>query len=149
MKKLQHMTEAKAALMMAAGCIRAVASAVYGGWNSAMSTLTIFMMIDYVMGLIVAGVFHNSDKSKGGSLDSHEGWKGLWRKGVTLLVVLVAARLDVTMGTTFIKDAVVLAYIANEAISIMENAGLMGVPYPEPMRKALAQLQGKNQEGEK
>ena len=58
-------------------------------------------------------------------------------------MVLVAARLDITLGTTIVRNAAVWAFIANETISIMENAGLMGVPYPEPIKKALEQLQGK------
>ena len=52
------------------------------------------------------------------------------RKGVTLLIVLVACRLDVVMGSNFIKDAVVIAFLANETISIIENAGLMGITIP-------------------
>ena len=85
----------------------------------------IFMGIDYVTGLIVAGVFHNSEKTTNGALESRVGWKGLCRKGVTLLIVLVGCRLDVVMGSNFIRDAVVIAFIVNETISIIENAGLM------------------------
>ena len=118
-------------------------SRIYGGWSSDMTTLLTFMAIDYIMGLVVAGVFRNSDKTESGGLDSTAGVQGLWRKGVTLLVVLVAARLDVTLGVNFIRNAVVLAFIANETISMMENSALMGVPWPEPMVSALAKLQGK------
>ena len=98
------------------------------------------MGIDYLTGLIVAGVFHNSIKTESGSLESRAGWKGLCRKGVSLLIVLVACRLDVTMGSNFIRDAVVIAFIANETISIVENAGLMGVPIPAVIVKAIEVL---------
>lgn len=67
------------------------------------------MGADYVTGLIVAGVFHTSEKTENGTLESRAGWKGLCRKGVTLLVVLVACRLDLMMGSNFIRDAVVIA----------------------------------------
>ncbi|MGN6711246.1 phage holin family protein [Anaerocolumna jejuensis] len=81
-----------------------------------------------ISGIIVAGVFKNSTKSETGALESKAGWKGLFRKGMTLLIVLIAYRLDLAVGTTYIKDAVIIAYIANEVISVTENAGLMGVP---------------------
>ena len=75
--------------------------------------------------------FKKSKKTESGALESHAGWKGLCRKGVTLLIVLVACRLDMTIGTTFIKDATVIGFIVNETISLIENAGLMGVPIPK------------------
>lgn len=115
----------------------------FGGWDAALTTLVIFMGIDYVTGLIVAGVFHNSGKTESGALESRAGWKGLCRKGVTLLIVLVAARLDIALGSTFIRDAVVIAFIANETISIIENAGLMGIPIPRVIINAIEVLQKK------
>ena len=65
---------------------------------------------------------------------------------MTLLIVLVAVRLDLAMGTTVIKDAVVIAYIVNEALSIIENAGLMGLPIPNVIKKAIDVLQKKDDE---
>lgn len=112
-------------------------------------TLIIFMGVDYVTGLIVAGVFHNSEKTKNVALESRAGWKGLCRKGVPLLVVLVACRLDLVMGSNFIRDAVVIAFIANETISIIENAGLMGIPIPAAIMRAIDILKNKAEsEGE-
>ena len=73
-------------------------------------------------GLNVTGVFHASPKTKTGTLESRAGWKGLIRKGETLLIVLVACRLDAVMGSTFVRDAVVIGFICNETISIIENA---------------------------
>ena len=118
-------------------------ASLFGGWDAALVTLLIFMGIDYVTGLIVAGVFHTSEKTPNGSLESTAGWKGLCRKGVTLLVVLVACRLDLVMGSNFIRDAVVIAFIANETISIIENAGLMGIPIPAVITKAIEVLKSK------
>ena len=113
------------------GVIGGFIASLFGGWDAALVTLIIFMAIDYITGLIVAGVFHNSEKTANGALESRAGWKGLCRKGVTLLVVLVACRLDLVMGSNFIRDAVIIAFVANETISIIENAGLMGIPIPE------------------
>lgn len=125
------------------GVIGGTISTIFGGWSTAMTTLLIFMGIDYITGLIVAGVFNNSPKTQSGALESRAGWKGLCRKCVTLLMVLIACRLDMVLNTTFIRDAVVIAYIANETISIIENAGLMGIPIPNVIVKAIDVLKSK------
>jgi len=125
------------------GVVGSFISKALGGWDAALTTLVIFMCADYFTGLLVAGVFHNSEKTENGSLESRAGWKGLCRKGVTLLVVLVACRLDLVMGSNFIRDAVVIAFIANETISIIENAGLMGIPIPAAIMKAIEILKNK------
>ena len=130
--------------LMRAGILYSIIGAVggfiamaFGGWNDALITLMIFMSVDYITGLTVAGVFKKSKKSESGALESRAGFKGICRKGVALLIVLVATRLDVVMKTTYIKDAVIIAFIANESISIIENAGLMGVPIPDAITKAI------------
>jgi len=131
------------------GVIGAFITSLFGGWDAALTTLVIFMAIDYATGLIVAGVFHNSSKTESGALESRAGWKGLCRKGMTLLIVLIACRLDLVMNTTFVRDAVIIGYIANETISIIENAGLMGLPIPAVITKAIEILTKKTEkEGE-
>ena len=143
-----HLTETKAAIMTGAGVIGGMISQAFGGWDAALATLIAFMAIDYVTGLIVAGVFQASDKSETGALNSVACWQGLLKKGMTLVIVLVAARLDIVLGTAFVRDAVVIAYVVNETISIIENAGLMGLPVPDVIMQAIEQLQGK-EDGEK
>ena len=140
-----HLTDTKAVVMGGAAIAGGVISQAFGGWDAAMMTLLIFMAIDYVSGLIVAGVFQASDKSETGALNSAACWQGLLKKGMTLVIVLVAARLDIVLGTAFVRDAVVIAYIVNETISIIENAGLMGLPVPDVIMQAIEQLQGKEQ----
>lgn len=119
----------------------------FGGWDTGLATLLIFMGLDYLSGLVVAGVFHTSTKTDTGALESKAGWKGLCRKVMTLFFVLVAYRLDLVIGTSYIRDAVIIAFIANETISLIENAGLMGVPLPNAIIKAVDILQKKS-EGE-
>ena len=119
---------------------------LFGGWSAALGTLMFCMAADYITGLLVAGVFHASDKTPGGGLESRAGWKGLCRKGATLLIVLVASRVDLALGTAFVRDAVIVGYIANEVISIIENAGLMGVPVPPALMNAIEVLQGKGEQ---
>ena len=119
------------------GVVGGFVAMAFGGWSDALITLIVFMALDYVTGLIVAGIFKKSKKSENGALESRAGFKGLCRKGVALLIVLVAVRLDIIMHTSYIKDAVIIAFIANECISIIENAGLMGVPVPGVIAKAI------------
>ncbi len=119
------------------GMIGSFIASLFGGWDAGLITLLSFMIIDYVSGLIVAGVFHNSKKTETGTLESRAGWKGLCRKGMTLLFVLIGHELDVVIGTSYIRDAVIIGFIANELISIVENAGLMGIPLPSVITKAI------------
>ena len=126
------------------GVIGSSISTLFGGWDAALTTLIIFMAIDYASGIIVAGVFHKSSKSDTGGLNSHIGWQGICRKGITLAIVLIACRLDLLIGTSYIKDAVIIAFCANELISIVENAGLMGLPIPNVIIKAIDVLKEKS-----
>ena len=119
------------------GIVGGAVASYFGGWDAALQTLVILMAVDYITGLIVAGVFHTSPKTKTGALESRAGWKGLCRKGTTLLVVLVACQLDAVIGSSFVRDATVIAFSCNEAISIVENAGLMGIPVPAAVTKAI------------
>ena len=128
------------------GIVGSFIASLFGGWTTGLTTLLIFMLIDYITGLVCAGVFHKSQKTKTGALESHVGFKGLCKKGAILFLVLVGHRLDVSIGTTYIRDAVCISFIANETISIIENAGLMGVPIPAVLIKAIDVLKNKNNE---
>lgn len=125
------------------GIIGSWIASLFGGWDSGLATFIIFMAVDYASGFIVAAIFHRSNKSDTGALESHAGWKGLCRKGMALLFVLIAYRLDLVIGTNYIRDTVIIAFIANELISIVENAGLMGLPLPKVITKAIDVLQKK------
>ena len=138
---MEHINTVKTSVIGIAGLIGSIAAKMLGGWDAALQTLIIFMAIDYVTGLLVAGIFHKSEKSETGALESRAGWKGLCRKGMTLIIVLVAAQLDIVANTDIIRNTAIIAYIVNETISIIENAGLMGLPIPSIIRKALELLQ--------
>lgn len=138
----------KTGICSAIGAVGAAFASFFGGWNPSLSTLVFFMAVDYFSGLIVAGVFHNSQKTDSGTLESRTGWKGVCRKCMTFIFVLIAYRLDLIFDTNYIRDAVIIAFIANELISIVENAGLMGLPLPDVIKKAIDVLQSKSKEGE-
>ena len=90
---------------------------------------------------IVALVFHNSRKSETGAYNSTYGLKGLCKKGLMLLFVIVAVQVDRLMGSEYVRDAVCIGFCTNEVLSIVENLGLAGVPMPQAVVKALEQLQ--------
>ena len=145
---MESMNTIKVTILGIIGILGSVAAHYLGGWDVALQTLVLFQSVDYITGLIVAGVFNKSGKSESGALESRAGWKGLCRKGMTLLIVLVATQLDRMAGTDVIRNAVIIGYVANEAISIIENAGLMGIPIPSIIRKALDLLQKQSEESD-
>lgn len=136
----------KEAIFSALGAVGSFIAWLFGGWDASIITLLIFMAIDYISGMIVAGIFHKSKKSQTGGLESRAGLKGLLRKGMMLAIVIVANFLELQTGYTFLRDFVCIAFIINEAVSILENAGLMGLPIPTILTKAIDALGNKNEE---
>lgn len=125
------------------GAIGSGIALLLGGWNTDLTTLLIFMAVDFILGLAIAAIWKRSGKSETGALNSISAWKGLMRKGASLLVVLVAYRLDLTLGVDYIRTAVIIAFIANEGLSIVENLGIMGIPLPKQVTKAIDVLKNK------
>ena len=123
------------------GLAGSMLAAAFGGWDTALIALVICMGVDYVSGSIVALVFHNSRKSETGAYNSTYGLKGLCKKGLMLLFVIVAVQVDRLMGSEYVRDAVCIGFCTNEVLSIVENLGLAGVPMPQAVVKALEQLQ--------
>ena len=121
----------------------AILSWGFGGWDTALAALVICMAVDYVSGSLVALVFHNSRKTESGSYNSSYGLKGLCKKGLMLLFVLVAVQMDNVLGADYVRDAVCVGFCTNEVLSITENLGLAGVPMPQAIVMALEQLQNK------
>ena len=137
----------KTTFLTAAG---AFVTALIGEWDGALLTLLLFMAGDWLTGLTVAGVFHRSPKSRNGALESRIGLKGLCRKGAMLLVVLIAYRLDLMAGLHgVLRTAAIVALVCNEALSVLENVGLMGVEYPAIIDRVIRQLLGEKSGGGK
>ena len=125
-----------------AGLIGGFIATLLGGWDSALITLVIFMAIDFTTGLIAAAL-GRSKHSWTGRLSSKAGWYGLAKKFCTLLIIVVAVRIDILIGTTYVRDATCIGFCVNELLSIVENTSLMGVPYPDAIKKAIDVLQKK------
>ena len=128
-----------------AGAVGSLLASLFGGWSSDLSTLVICMAVDFLTGLIAAALC-KSGKTDSGGLSSSVGFKGIAKKVGIMLLVLIAHRIDLVLGTNYIKTAAVIAFIVNEVISIVENAGLIGVPMPAIFKKAVDLLKGKADE---
>ena len=100
----------KESFCTALGVIGAALAAAFGGWDAAMTALMVCISVDYISGSMVALVFHNSQKSETGAYNSAYGLKGLCKKGLMLLFVLVAVRLDALMGADYVRDAVCIGF---------------------------------------
>jgi len=110
-----------------------------GGWNASLSVLTAVMALDYLSG-IFAAILGKSPNTPGGKLDSSAGFRGLLKKALIFMMVLVAAQVDKAVEGTFVRAATVWFYLVNESISVLENAGLAGVPLPGKLKGVLEKL---------
>ena len=146
MEKVNHIWNAALVCLATAGSVLAN---LFGGWDAALQVLIGCMAADYITGLVVAGVFKRSPKSEGGALESRAGFKGLLRKGGILMLVLVSVWLDKLLGAAYVRTAVCLFFVANEALSILENLGLMGVPLPGFLKNMLEAMKQEADKGEK
>lgn len=126
----------------AIGVVGGFFAALVNGWDSALITLVVFMGVDFVTGFVSATI-GKSKHSEMGKLSSKAGWVGLAKKFCVVLMVVVAVRVDILLGTTYIRDATAIGFRVNELLSIIENTSLMGIPYPPAIKKAVDVLQKK------
>lgn len=119
-----------------------------GGWDAAMQVLVALMAADYLTGILVAAVWQRSNKSATGALDSKAGFKGLLKKGMIMLLVWLGVLLDNALGAAYIRTAIIIFFIGNEGLSLLENLGLMGVPFPAFLKRALEALREQGDNGE-
>lgn len=141
------MEHAKNTILAVVAMIGGFITNALGGWDVSLQVLIGLMAADYITGWLVAAVWKRSNKSATGALDSRAGWKGLCRKGAVFLLVWVAAMLDAAMGVHYVRAAVCWFFIGNEGLSLLENIGLMGVPFPPFLKNALEALKEKGGEG--
>lgn len=119
----------------------AVVGYLLGGWDGMLQLLVAFIAIDYITGLLVALVFKKSPKTTNGAAESNTAFKGLVRKFCILILVMMVTRLEAMLGdTTFCRNTVIIFFVANEGLSVLENLGLMGVKYPTFIKNALEVL---------
>lgn len=120
----------------------ATATFIFGGWSALLGLLLAFIVIDYLSGMLAAG--------KEGALSSRIGMRGIAKKVMILALVAFSHLIDEAIGTgTTIKDGATYFYLANEGLSIIENAGRLNVPIPGILTKAVAVLKSNNEEVKK
>lgn len=125
------------------GIIGSFIFGLFGGWSTGISVLCIFIVLDFITGIIGA-ILCKSEKSESGGLNSKVIWLGIIKKVLELTMVAVGHQFDLLLGATYIRDAVVIAYIITETVSIIENAGLIGLPIPPIIKKVIDVLKNKN-----
>ena len=115
---------------------------LFGSWDLALQVLIVFMVLDYLTGVLHAYLI--------GQLSSEVGFKGLVKKCMILVVLIIGVMLDRILGTgTWVfRTLVCYFYIANEGISLLENVGNIGIPIPNKIKNALEQLNKDNEESE-
>jgi len=133
--------------MITIGAAGALIASALGGWDTAIAALSFFIATDYVTGLIVAGVFKTSPKSEHGALDSRISFRGIVKKFMIFVMVAVAYQIDMLLGKEFMRYGVIIAFMANELLSIIENTGLMSIYIPNTLKQAVDIL--KKREGSK
>ncbi|MEG1593292.1 MAG: phage holin family protein [Pseudoflavonifractor sp.] len=145
---MENAVHIKNGVLAAIAAVGTFVAHALGGWDAALKILVALMAADYITGVLVAGLWKKSNKSASGTLDSRAGFKGLCKKGVILGMVWIASLLDVAMGANYVRTAVVLFFVGNEGLSLLENMGLMGVPFPTFFKKALEALRDKGDTGD-
>ena len=108
-----------------------------GGYDVMIETLLFFMVVDYLTGLYIAGVLHKSPKTKSGGLSSTKGYHGLIKKVMVLVLVAVMYRVDLLFNIDYLRNGSIIAFCFQEGISIIENAGLMGVAIPDVVKRGI------------
>ena len=139
----------KNAVLAALAAVGSWFSGGLGGWDAPMALLVALMAADYLTGVLVAAVWQRSNKSATGALDSKAGFQGILKKGMILLLVWLGVLLDNALGAEYIRMAVILFFIGNEGLSLLENLGLMGVPFPAFLQRALEALREQGNQAEK
>ncbi|MGN7760441.1 phage holin family protein [Paenibacillus sp. 22594] len=113
------------------------ASFFFGGWSALLNILLVFVVLDYVTGVAAA--------AKEGKLKSNIGLWGIARKIVIFAIVAVAHLVDQALGGNHLfRDAAIFFYLANELLSLIENAGRLDAPIPPGLRQAVEVLKGKS-----
>lgn len=122
-------------------------ASVFGGFDTMLQVLVVCMVVDYLTGWIVA-LMGKSTKTDSGFLDSKVGFKGIGKKCLIMGMVLMATYLDKAVGGSVFRSVVIWFYTANEALSVVENLALAGVPFPDGIKRALEQIKDKHNENE-
>lgn len=110
---------------------------VIGEPTQDLKILLLLMVIDLIVGFTVSAVWHKSSKTKSGKVSSKVMFKGIVKKILTLVLVVVAYQIDILLGYNVIRHITIIAFIVQEIISIIENIAITGIKAPDVITKAL------------
>ena len=126
-------------LKLAVAVVGTFLTTFFGGWDTMLRVLVLFVAIDYVVGVTAAWI----EKK----LNSEIGARGIVKKVLLFVIVALAVQVDLALGQEIFRSLAIWFYLANEALSIIENAGRCGVPIPSFLKTALEQMKQKADEG--
>lgn len=146
---MEKLINIKSSVFVGLGAIGGLIASALGGKTPILIAFLIVMAIDYVTGLVVALIFKNSPKTETGAAESKAGFIGLVKKTFILLIIVMVNQVDVVLGAGgFIRNASIIGFMVNECLSIVENAGLMGVKLPSVVTEAIDILKKKSESKE-
>lgn len=120
------------------GVIAGIVTYLFGAWDVAFQVLCVFMVIDYITGVMVGYVTKQ--------LSSQRGIQGIFKKIAILITVIIAVAVDRVIGSNMLRMAAIFCLVGNEGISLLENLSRLGTPIPDKLVNALLQLKGKGDE---
>ncbi|WP_294405604.1 holin family protein [uncultured Clostridium sp.] len=146
---MEQATMIKTGFYGAVGILGGIFGNLFGGLDKIFYALLICSIIDFLSGGAVAVVFKNSPKTETGAAQSQAGFKGLVKKVFIYLIIVVVVQIDSVIGSNgFLRNAVIIGFMVNEVLSIIENAGLMGIKMPDAVTNAVDILKKKSEQQE-
>jgi len=144
--RVESLNGVKAGFYTVIALLGGILGNLFGGLDIVFYALLTCSIADYISGLIVAIVFKNSTKTETGAAQSKAGFIGLAKKVFIYLIIVVAVKVDLVVGASgFLRNAVIIGFMANEILSIIENAGLMGIELPDALVNAVDILKKKSE----
>lgn len=142
---MEQITSVKTGVLATVGLSFGWICNLLGGGDAVLKFLLLLMLVDYLTGLAIAIIFKKSPKTETGAANSTIGFKGICKKVMMLFMVLIAYKADVMLGLDYIRSSTILAFIINELVSLVENAGLMGVKIPKVILNLIDVLKAKEE----
>lgn len=142
---MEQITSVKIGVLATVGISFGWICNLLGGGDAVLKFLLLLMILDYLTGLATALIFKKSLKTETGAASSNIGFKGICKKIMMLFMVLVAYKADAMLGLDYIRSSAILAFIINELVSLVENAGLMGVKIPPVLLNLIDVLKSKEE----
>ena len=131
----------KQVLSLVIGALTTGLMKIIGEPTQDLKILLLLMVVDLIVGFTVSAVWHKSSKTKSGKVSSKVMFKGIVKKILTLVLVVVAYQIDILLGYDVIRHVAIIAFIVQEIISIIENITITGIKAPDIITKALDVLE--------